>query len=290
MPDHVHSAPPDAAQPTASQPPSALTDRAEPSVWATRAVRPEALLPSAAPTPPPPTPFALQLGDTPDHGEVLQPAQRLALQRLAPAAQERGTALVGGLALGCWLGHRRTTDADIRDLGVFSADTCEQGWKEAGFQKTSIASEGHLGMHQVAGSADGVRIEVSALPAVDRSTVIQPQTGMPVASFDEVVRLKMLALVNRGRKRDFIDMYAVMQVPGYDAERCVGLLQEVESTVRAPTARSVLVGRLLAAPARPGYDRNAPVDRIPQADGSVLPDDDTCIRGVQAAFAAIRAD
>jgi hypothetical protein len=216
--------------------------------------------------------------------------QRQVLQTIASSAHADGSSLIGGLALALCLGHRRTGDADLRDTGVFSADTCERSWRAAGAQRVRVVSEGQVGMRQVAADVDGVRVEVSALPKVDDRTIDEPTTGMPVARFDEVVRLKMLALVNRGRKRDFIDAYAIMQVPGYDAERCCTLLHEVESTVRAPTSRSVLVQRLLAAPYRPGYDQHAHIDRVTQPDGTTLPSDETCIRQVQAAFSRIAAD
>ena len=137
----------------------------------------------------------------------LTPAQLQVLQMIAPFAAERQFYLGGGTALAIILRHRRSLDLDwftperfadpmafaqaLRDVGIlFSTDQTAPGT-----------------LH---GQVEGVRISFLEFryPLLSPLALWQ-ETGAYLASLDDLACMKLSAIVQRGSKKDFYDVYAL---------------------------------------------------------------------------------
>ncbi len=141
------------------------------------------------------------------HEEVLTARMRSALRRLAPVAQQNGFYLAGGTAVALLLGHRRSVDLDwfcqepLIDPALFGRSFTEQGMS---VQIIQIA-EGTLFMR-----VSGVRTSFFEYryPLL-RPPIYWQSYGCTLASLEDLACMKLLAVAQRGRKRDFVDIYAI---------------------------------------------------------------------------------
>lgn len=139
------------------------------------------------------------------HREILPPGQRRALQKLGPVTLERRFHLGGGTALALRLGHRVSVDLDwfsgepFGDPALLAA-----ALKRAGvpFQTTMMA-EGTL--H---GTVDEVEVSFLHYP-YPRLRPLARARGFRIASLDDLACMKLSALVNRGNRKDFVDVWAL---------------------------------------------------------------------------------
>ncbi|MCK6526620.1 nucleotidyl transferase AbiEii/AbiGii toxin family protein [Myxococcota bacterium] len=143
------------------------------------------------------------------HPRVLNDRQREALKLLGRALAPLGAYLGGGVGVGLHLGHRRSVDLD---------------W----FTRAPIDDPLGLAADLL---AKGVPL---GSPVVDRGTLIAPVKGVPtsimrydypalepevaypsfackVGHLDDLACMKLSALQNRGAKKDFVDLYALMR-------------------------------------------------------------------------------
>ena len=143
------------------------------------------------------------------YSEVLSPRQKHALERMAPFLSSQGWYLGGGTALALILGHRRSVDLDwFTDEKL--ADP--QGWvlrmQDAGV--TLIVRSVERGT--VHGTVRGVKVSLFEY----RYPLLQPLLNWPkmkcsLASLDDLACMKLSAVAQRGSKKDFIDVFALIQ-------------------------------------------------------------------------------
>jgi nucleotidyltransferase AbiEii toxin of type IV toxin-antitoxin system len=142
------------------------------------------------------------------HDEILHPRQRNALHRLGTAVTERGFYLAGGTAVALHLGHRRSVDLDwfvrepMGDPLALAAELQEIGIPFS----TDRAARGTL--H---GKVHGVRVTFLEY----RYPVLEPLLAwaeMPcrLAALRDLACMKLSAIAQRGSKKDFIDLYALL--------------------------------------------------------------------------------
>jgi hypothetical protein len=141
------------------------------------------------------------------HLEVLPPDQRNALRHLGPAAKESGFYLGGGTAVAVHLGHRQSLDLDW-----FTGDRVDQPLALAtDFQSRGIDFRvGSVQRGTLHGEVGGVRVSFLEF----RSPMLKPPLAWPafdcsLASLDDLVAMKLLAVAQRGTKKDFLDVYAL---------------------------------------------------------------------------------
>jgi hypothetical protein len=141
----------------------------------------------------------------PIHFEVLPAKQRRVLARLGPAATALGFHLGGGTALALHLGHRRSVDFDwftgrrLRDPHGLARRLRERGIPLA----TTHVAEGTL--HGTIGG-----VQVSFFEYAHRR--LRPFVGagdFDLASLDDLACMKLAAIVDRGSKKDFVDVWAL---------------------------------------------------------------------------------
>jgi len=141
------------------------------------------------------------------HAEALSSVQSRVLQRLGPVFDPRDFYLVGGTAIAIQLGHRRSVDLDwfterpMRDPLVLAGEIRNEGIALV----TTDVERGTL--H---GRVSGVRISVLEYPYPSlEPTVYWPPYQCQLASLADLACMKLSAIVNRGAKKDFIDLFAL---------------------------------------------------------------------------------
>jgi hypothetical protein len=119
--------------------------------------------------------------------------------------------LVGGTALALRFGHRRSIDFDFFTPEPFDveslADTLSRevdGFEATGMNKTGLNA-------QVA----GLKVDFVTY----RSPLLAPpetQDGIRMFSLEDIVGMKLSAITNRGARKDFYDLHALIQHLGVD--------------------------------------------------------------------------
>lgn len=136
------------------------------------------------------------------HDEILTDAQRQALLCLGPALQPAQAFLAGGVAMGLRFGHRRSEDLDWFTVADFDVDLMVEQAVAAGV----TVHERRPGT--VLGTCGGVAF--SLIRWRYRADPPEAHPRCPVATLATATSMKMLALVNRGFRRDFLDLAAVL--------------------------------------------------------------------------------
>lgn len=141
------------------------------------------------------------------HSEVLPDEQVACLRSLAPVATALGFHLAGGTAVALQLGHRRSVDFD---------------WFAPRFPgqpvdlPESLAARGilleptTLAERTVHGRISGVKVSfLEFRPPLLEPLVEWRALGCRLASCADLAAMKLLAVAQRGTKKDFIDVHAL---------------------------------------------------------------------------------
>lgn len=140
------------------------------------------------------------------HPEILSPKQLKALRPLGPEVTARGFYLGGGTALALHLGHRRSVDFDwflegrIPDPLLLAREIQEA----VPFVTTRIEPR------TLFGTVNGVRVSFFEF----RYPLLDPPVPWPaykcrLASLRDIACMKLSAIVQRGSKKDFVDLFAL---------------------------------------------------------------------------------
>ncbi len=141
------------------------------------------------------------------HEKALPPASRklLALLGLSPADSLRGWVLAGGTGLALQLGHRRSEDFDFfRTSGMHT-----QALYEAIAKRTQCETlqTGERTLTVLAGSVKMSFFQIND-PFLFATT---PFSFFRVADPRDIALMKLLALTNRGSRKDFVDLYTILR-------------------------------------------------------------------------------
>ena len=141
------------------------------------------------------------------HGEVLAAEQRPVLRQLGPVAQALRFYLGGGTAVAIHLGHRQSLDLDwftgqtIDDPSALAQEIQDRG------VDLSVTSTNRRTLH---GVVRGVRVSLlESRYAQLSSPMVWPDFGCAIAALDDLAAMKLLAVAQRGSKKDFLDVYAL---------------------------------------------------------------------------------
>lgn len=141
------------------------------------------------------------------HAEILPPQQQDVLRQLGRPATECGFYLGGGTAIAAHLGHRQS-----RDLDWFTTEHIEDPLslaRELQQRGAELQVEG-IGRATLHGNVRGVRASFLEYPHPTLApTVTWPAVGCEIASLEDLAAMKLLAVDQRGAKRDFIDIHAL---------------------------------------------------------------------------------
>lgn len=144
------------------------------------------------------------------HFEVLSQGQKNLLPKL-DFLKKDGFYLAGGTALALQINHRTSIDFDFYTKKHFKVDKLHQKFEEQ-FQvveKVHIAEDTLvLKINQIGISFFTYRYDLIR-PLLDINSI-------SVASIEDIAAMKILAISQRGRRRDFIDIYFLIQKFGLD--------------------------------------------------------------------------
>ena len=139
------------------------------------------------------------------HYETITPETHSLLEKLSDLSVLKDARLVGGTALALQLGHRTSTDLDF--FGRINADSEEL---------RDILRE--IGSVEVASVSKNINIFWLNGIKVDMVNYPYPWLDLPIeenrvrlASLNDIAAMKIAAIVNRGTKKDFIDLYTLLQ-------------------------------------------------------------------------------
>lgn len=112
--------------------------------------------------------------------------------------------LAGGTALALHLNHRSSFDLDIYSPESFNETRVSQQWQQAfpGFKLTLLDWQTVQG---AVGDTD-ISLFLYEYPMLENP---QAYEGFPIASVADIAAMKIEAIMGRGLKRDFFDLYCI---------------------------------------------------------------------------------
>jgi predicted nucleotidyltransferase component of viral defense system len=113
--------------------------------------------------------------------------------------------LVGGTALSLQIGHRISVDIDLFTNLPFDSIMLSAELK----QKYSFKENQNRG-YFLQGQINGVKVDILKYPYKPLSPIIEIENIRMVVPAD-ISSMKMAAITNRGRKRDFIDLFFLLK-------------------------------------------------------------------------------
>lgn len=143
------------------------------------------------------------------HPEILTEAQRRSLTAMGGPLQNMGFAMAGGTALALLLGHRRSEDFDwfnakrVADPLALAGELTQRGVDFTIEQTARGTLHGQVG---------GVRTSLLEYryPLLAPS-ILWPDFSCLLLSLDDIAAMKLSAIVQRGSRKDFVDLYALLE-------------------------------------------------------------------------------
>ena len=139
------------------------------------------------------------------HYETIAPETLSLLRGLMNEPLLVDTRLVGGTALALQLGHRSSIDLDL--FGHFSCDEIEL--------RKILASHGELQVINTSTNVklftvNGVKVDIVNYDSLWIDEMVMEE-GLRLASVQEIAAMKVRAIVGRGTRKDFVDLYYLLQ-------------------------------------------------------------------------------
>jgi len=137
--------------------------------------------------------------------DVLPKATTAAFLKLAnsPILENPKWYLAGDTALALQVGHRESVDLDFfTDEKTFDIVGLERSLVTLGGWVTSLSETGTL-----YGSLDGAKISFIAYPFFKPSGRFIVSGGIRILPVEDIATMKIIAISQRGRKRDFVDLF-----------------------------------------------------------------------------------
>lgn len=138
------------------------------------------------------------------HWETVSGNLRTVLQDLMGVSALEDFFLVGGTALALHLGHRISVDVDVFTLEAFDTEDLAET-----LRREMEMEEVETGRNTVRGLIRGIKVDVIA----HRYPLLGPveeAEGIRMASLPDLAAMKCNALANRGSKKDFWDVAALL--------------------------------------------------------------------------------
>ena len=134
---------------------------------------------------------------------AVYPGTLALLKKLMELPSLRSMNLVGGTALALQLGHRISIDLDL--FGEELPDR-DQFLAEINEEANPLSNQDYFFAFEVR----GVKVDVLRFPYPLIRPVIETE-GMRMASLEDIAAMKIIAVANRGSKKDFFDIAVLLQ-------------------------------------------------------------------------------
>ena len=143
------------------------------------------------------------------HTETVEPSTMDLLKRLQRLPDLSNIRLVGGTALALHLGHRKSVDLDL--FGNFDpVVSYRKLLSDAGYSVEG-AENGTVQSLRV----DNVKVDLVNYPYPWMDEALD-EGGIKLAGLKDIAAMKLSAVANRGRKKDFIDVARLLDVFSLD--------------------------------------------------------------------------
>lgn len=142
------------------------------------------------------------------HPRIMTERQKKVLHRLNEIPQRAGFYLAGGTAVALQLGHRHSVDFDF-----FSNQNFDPLELAATLRDEGLALEVDQAAEKMLfGSISQVKLSFIyyRYPLLDELT-LYPQYKIMLAGLPDLSAMKLAAITQRGAKKDFIDLYALLR-------------------------------------------------------------------------------
>jgi hypothetical protein len=136
------------------------------------------------------------------HESVIDEATRSVLRKLADLPDVGGFYLAGGTAAALQLGHRQSLDLDLFSERPWSPDRMAHVLGSVGDLQVDRAEPGTL-----IGTLDRVRLSLFKYDALLLDELVITDLRVPLAALRDIACMKLVAIAQRGSKKDFIDIY-----------------------------------------------------------------------------------
>ena len=139
------------------------------------------------------------------HYETISPSTLELLKSIQSIAFLQDTCLVGGTALALQLGHRKSIDLDI--FGSITASSSEIRQTLSAKHSVQVLKESaNINIYLV----DGVKVDfVNYSYGLVEPVVVQD--NLRLASIEDIAAMKIAAIIGRGTKKDFIDLFFLLR-------------------------------------------------------------------------------
>lgn len=142
------------------------------------------------------------------HAEVLTGRQAQVLDAIGPIARAGGFYLAGGTAIALRFGHRRSEDFDWFAAEVKRPEALAADIRACGLALDSL----ELAAGTVNCRVGGVKVQFLefAYPLL-AGTDEWPEKHVTLASLRDLGAMKLLAIAQRGSRKDFVDVYELLR-------------------------------------------------------------------------------
>lgn len=152
------------------------------------------------------------------HTKTVEPGTLDVIQALFKKNYMQPYILVGGTSLALQIGHRSSTDIDLFTNKPHDTEQLLELLK----QDFDVELRNRY-QHALFVNINGVKTDIvtQSCRLIDEPVYAD---GLRLASLKEIAPMKLLAITNRGRKRDFIDLYFLIQQ--FSLEKMFGFYKE----------------------------------------------------------------
>ena len=190
------------------------------------------------------------------HSKCLLPQAHKLLTTLKNITNKYNFVLAGGTAFALQIGHRISVDLDFFSEKQFSTDALYRELQKAGLKAiVQQETEGTL-------TAMVNEVKVSLLhypyPFLDKRLLWK---GIEIAGIIDIAAMKVMAITQRGAKRDFVDLYFILKDIPFRK-----IAENMIQRYGADRLNPVNIGKALA------YFSDADIDPDPQYCGKEKPD------------------
>jgi Nucleotidyl transferase AbiEii toxin, Type IV TA system len=154
------------------------------------------------------------------HPEILEGPQKSLLAVLGRAGIPPALYLAGGTALALHLGHRKSVDLDFFHSEKFEAEEFLTVLQRIGEFQVRRSDPGTL-----TARVEGVEVSFVRYQYPMLDSPMKVEFGPPIAQVRDIACMKLSAIMARGSRRDFVDLYGVCQ-HGDSLEAVYGWFQQ----------------------------------------------------------------
>lgn len=139
------------------------------------------------------------------HLETVEPFTLGLLKSLMSKTYLEPFVLVGGTALALQLGHRKSVDLDLFSVSDFDTDTLLENLQKDYAVQPKVLTKGSLITDVEGIKVDFIRFKYSfSYPMIEAD-------GIRLLSMADIAPMKLDAITGRGSKKDFYDLYFLLE-------------------------------------------------------------------------------